>query len=668
MLTMSRGIKRMGLRVGMVLLASLALAACGGGGGSSSGSGSTTPPPTVSYTLSVSVSGNGSVSSNPAGISCGSSCSASFNSGTQVTLTATAASGYTFSGWGGACSDSSTCTITMNQAQSVSANFTASAPSSYTLSVSVSGNGSVSSSPAGINCGSTCSASFNSGTQVTLTATPASGATFSGWGGACAGTSTTCTVTMSQAQSVSAGFASASGGGFPATTAINLCSGIANTGNSPVPYGVMAKPAVGVPFTNQFGARVIRITDAQTTWNSSIAVPSYPTTQAWNSDETYLILYVSGPLGTGGHEGDFALFNGKTYQFIRFLNINPADVEQYYWSTTNPDILYYVDNHQSGSTSYAQLTAYDVATNTKTVLHDFAQDMQPGGALAGVCPYEGFMHVSGGEDPFAMSENNTLLGLGCYLGKNGPTGGAAFEAFSYNLSTGQIGKPFLVESDVPQALPSGSGTYFYNSTNDVQVLDAATNQVLQTIAFDGTQHSDMLRNAAGDDLVAGVQFDGPSGSGTLMWANLTKGGAVHGLLTEANSGYPRSGTLLSGRAYKNPGWIAEAITGCPAGTNGNCNGSQPVAASNPQTYLDQEILVANLDSGVVCRVAHNRTAGDYGNAAISNYWAQPNVVISPSGTRILFDSDWGAGNPANVIVNPNAVVDTYVIELPTYQP
>jgi poly(3-hydroxybutyrate) depolymerase len=76
-----------------------------------------------------------------------------------------------------------------------------------TLTVTKSGTGTVTSNPAGINCGSTCSASFATNASVTLTA---SGGTFTGWGGACSGTSTTCTVSMSQARSVTATF---SGGG-----------------------------------------------------------------------------------------------------------------------------------------------------------------------------------------------------------------------------------------------------------------------------------------------------------------------------------------------------------------------------------------------------------------------------------------------------------------------
>jgi hypothetical protein len=81
-------------------------------------------------------------------------------------------------------------------------------PQVFNLSVVRAGGGSgaVTSSPAGINCGTTCSASFNQGTPVTLTASPAAGSTFAGWsGGGCSGTGT-CTVTLTAATSVTATF------------------------------------------------------------------------------------------------------------------------------------------------------------------------------------------------------------------------------------------------------------------------------------------------------------------------------------------------------------------------------------------------------------------------------------------------------------------------------
>ena len=78
----------------------------------------------------------------------------------------------------------------------------------YTLTVALAGSGSgaVTSSPAGVDCGSTCSHDFASGTQVTLTATAGLGSFFAGWsGGGCSGIGT-CEVTMSAAESVMATF------------------------------------------------------------------------------------------------------------------------------------------------------------------------------------------------------------------------------------------------------------------------------------------------------------------------------------------------------------------------------------------------------------------------------------------------------------------------------
>jgi uncharacterized repeat protein (TIGR02543 family) len=74
------------------------------------------------------------------------------------------------------------------------------------LTVAKRGSGTVTSAPSGINCGATCSANYANGTSVTLTASPATGYSFSGWGGACSGTSATCTVSMTRSRRVSASF------------------------------------------------------------------------------------------------------------------------------------------------------------------------------------------------------------------------------------------------------------------------------------------------------------------------------------------------------------------------------------------------------------------------------------------------------------------------------
>ncbi len=166
------------------------------------------PPDHAVLKVTRTGSGSGSVESSPSGIKCGSTCSATFSSGATVTLTATAEKGSTFTGFsGGGCSGTAPCKVTLSSDQTVTATFTSTVPQqTVTVTDAGSGAGIVESSPSGIKCGSTCSASFASGTKITLTATPAIGSTFTGFsGGGCSGTSP-CVVTLSSSQAVTATF------------------------------------------------------------------------------------------------------------------------------------------------------------------------------------------------------------------------------------------------------------------------------------------------------------------------------------------------------------------------------------------------------------------------------------------------------------------------------
>ncbi len=81
-----------------------------------------------------------------------------------------------------------------------------------TVDIAPGASGTVTSSPSGFNCSgndTTCTASFEANTTVTLTATPASGQVFLGWGGACSGTST-CEISAAEGLLVTAAFGAAS--------------------------------------------------------------------------------------------------------------------------------------------------------------------------------------------------------------------------------------------------------------------------------------------------------------------------------------------------------------------------------------------------------------------------------------------------------------------------
>jgi Divergent InlB B-repeat domain len=159
----------------------------------------------LTVTKSSTGTGTGSISSDPAGIDCGSTCTSSFLQGKIVTLTASAASGSSFAGWTGDCTGTGACAVTMDAAKSVTATFNTNAVPTFALTVTKTGAGTILSAPAGIDCGATCTSSFNQGTSITLTATPAAGSSFTGWTGACTGTAT-CVITMDAVKTVTATF------------------------------------------------------------------------------------------------------------------------------------------------------------------------------------------------------------------------------------------------------------------------------------------------------------------------------------------------------------------------------------------------------------------------------------------------------------------------------
>jgi hypothetical protein len=73
---------------------------------------------------------------------------------------------------------------------------------------------------------------------------------------------------------------------------------------------------------------------------------------------------------------------------------------------------------------------------------------------------------------------------------------------------------------------------------------------------------------------------------------------------------------------------------------------------------DLEVTIANTVTGAVCRVGRHRSWGKSNTKLADPYWAEAHAVPSPSGTRVVFASDWGNG----------ATVDAYVIELPSHKP
>jgi|GEM_PF-2430869 len=94
------------------------------------------------------------------------------------------------------------------------------------------GTGTVTSSPAGINCGGTCSANFNSGTQIVLTAAASAGSSFAGWAGCDSSSGANCTIALNSARTATATFNGSGGGGTVLQNGVSVTNLSATVGST----------------------------------------------------------------------------------------------------------------------------------------------------------------------------------------------------------------------------------------------------------------------------------------------------------------------------------------------------------------------------------------------------------------------------------------------------
>jgi hypothetical protein len=383
---------------------------------------------------------------------------------------------------------------------------------------------------------------------------------------------------------------------------IDLCDGLI-TDRRPRVVSPLPKQPVGQEFRDPaFGTRLRRLTDSRP---GAIVTPMYSTVPAWNADESLLILY-----HTDGNHSGHSLYDGKTYHFIRELEIRPADIEQVYWDTRDADILYYVDNYIGDRRG---LVRYHVRSDRREIRHYFS--------CSGT--------VTADSHGFT-SWDSKVLGLACH-GK-----GDDRYAFVYDLANDREGphRPLKFET-APLTAPSGSLFYWHGSVFDSNLTE------LRSLELENpAEHASLGRLPNGHDTYNEAAYDGVN-EGSLVTHDMFDGTTRVIIGPHTGFPYPPKGSHVSAVTFARPGWVAVSSIGVPPRDNG---------------LLDQEIYLANSDPNhpQFCRVAHHRSWGDEGHIG---YWSEPHVVISPSGTRILFGSDWGGG--------PS--VDAYVAELPAYQ-
>ena len=368
-----------------------------------------------------------------------------------------------------------------------------------------------------------------------------------------------------------------------------------------------AKPAyLDTIIDPSFGTVIRRITDVG---SGSAIVPLHSSIQAWNTDESMMILYDQ---SNSVHQ----LLHGKYYYFIRNLDdIQPDDIEELFWDFNEPEILYYLEDMTDDFIRYNVVTqSKEILVNLDDIVADCTGAISMGNAIQ------------------MMSWDSDVVGFRC---NNDAT-------YSYRISTGELTEFVIEDVNWEAPMPAPSGNLFYHQTN-VYNSDGSLHLTLNE---NESENSCLGKLPNGDDARFTVTFSqSPDGGceGNIVAHNLVTGECFE-VIGEGQGYLPSQiGTDISALAHKNTegGWLAASIAGFD---------------QDGQSLLDQEIVIAKAEQGdiKVCRIAHHR-----GDRDEFDPWGAPRATISPSGTRVLFASDWSG-------VDDGQSVECYVVELPTY--
>lgn len=350
-----------------------------------------------------------------------------------------------------------------------------------------------------------------------------------------------------------------------------------------------------------FGSRLVRLTDSVAAGLPG-AFPQYSRRQAWNADETRLLLL--------SDNGQFSLCDGATYQFLKVLD--DVGGEDVFWHPNDPELILY--------NADIALHARNVETDADTILYQFSTNYawahtQGEGNLSRDARY----YAVAGQvydyvnqtvavsnvvvvDLVAQQEIGSLLM---------PTNLASFDW----VSISPLGNYVVVDY-----ASTGTGPF-----EGVEVYDRClTNRLWQKPL--GYGHSDLGVDANGDEILVIVIYDEDANQEVLKAFRLRDG---------------RETTLL---AMDYALWLHVSCQNerrsewCFISTYD----SYYRLTDDPVSWLpfEDEIFAVKLDgSGQVQRLAHHHSRR-YSPAASDVYWAEPHATVSRKANRILFGSNW----------------------------
>ena len=422
-----------------------------------------------------------------------------------------------------------------------------------------------------------------------------------------------------------------------ALDSLDLCEGLV-THKEPVRVKAVARPPYGKRYRDPaFGTTIIRVSNSSA---DEVYKPPYSTIQAWNADESLMLLYKRSATEGGGH----ILLDGFSYEPVKALDIYPSDLEEVFWSHTDPDILFYVSKEHLKH-NFIKL---NVRTGEETILRNFSD----------ICGERGVPTPGG--DVLMQSLDDDKFGFRCDTRTDTSDN---WTMISYSVGEDKVltkplgdGTPFD-NWTAPIPLPKGDGFWMQG-----KVIEPDLETVRATMdMYKHHEHADIGLSWDGREVYYATAFNGSDGEcndpvyrgvGHLIEHDLNTG-ECRGVIDEHDDyPYTTRGTHISGRATRKPGWVAMSSIGYD---KFDLFKSQRKA---PPLFSEVYLVDTNPKSERLCRIAQHRSYSKSSeNGDYHPYFGEPHATISPSGTRILFGSDW----------YDSGSVDAYVVELPAYR-
>ncbi|MHA7943523.1 T9SS type A sorting domain-containing protein [Formosa sp. 3Alg 14/1] len=355
--------------------------------------------------------------------------------------------------------------------------------------------------------------------------------------------------------------------------------------NKPDYLKSVVDPVFKTKITRITGDVGTKISNTNENWRN-IARHGYSVRQPWNADES--ILYLSKHKSSSGGWGSSLFLDGQTYEVLGEANVPSS--KEVRWHPTDPDLMFLLQNNGIQTWNYKTnqiKTLISYSGYTKSTIGGYTGNFTDDGSKVAVLA--------------TRSSDNKEVGFVLDLKRGIKHNDIDLSSLKVDyIMVSSLGNYMVVNGD------------FGQGNDRTKIFDLDGNQVGAFWSEYGRpSHGDVAVDENGDEVLVGVSKSKPDG-GRVIKRRL-KDGKVTVLTSGSYAGH------VSARALKRKGWVFADTS----------------ESTNWKPYLG-ELLAVKLDGTRVERICNLRKG-------LVTYDNESQPCPSPSGSRVIFASDWDSG-------------------------